>query len=79
MNTRLVDLLLDTRLEVFNEDRDTAVGSLWEGWNIVPDFLPAFLPGVCFSTQMAAACIVASRIHCVCMAVSQSAALMWSW
>lgn len=50
-----------------------------QGWKAGPNSPPAFLPGVCSSTQMAAACIVASRIRCVCTAGSQSAVLMWSW
>lgn len=50
-----------------------------QGGNAVPDSPAAFLPGVCSSTQMAAACTAASRIRCVCTAGSQSAVLMWSW
>lgn len=50
-----------------------------QGGNAVPDSPPAFLPGVCSSTRMAAACTAASRTLCVCTAGSQSAVLMWSW
>lgn len=43
---------------------------------VVSKFSICLLPGVFFSTQMAAVCMVATRILCVCTAGSQSAVLM---
>lgn len=57
--------------------QDTALGSV-QRWKVVSKFSICLLPGVFFSTQMAAVCMVATRILCVYTAGSQSAALMWS-
>lgn len=78
VKTSLQGSLLGTELKVFSVVRDPQ-GLSKVGMLCLIVLLPSFLPGVCSSARMAAACTAASRIRYACTAGSQSAALMWSW